>query len=521
VALAVLAAGCGGSSHRSSAANPTQPTGSKVSSAADKCTTDKAGGQLTFAVFSETRGLDPTVSTGSGTTGGTELQAIYDTLMRYDLATNTFVPRVATSLTPNADYSQWTIKLRPGVKFGDGNPLTTEAVKKSIARHQDPANHSVVLSDTSHITNMQTVDDLTMVFTLDGPWGTFPSVLADLGGMVVDTTVLDRMGKDAFNKNPRGAGVGPFEIARWAPGEEIAMEPKKDYWGGPVCIQTLRFIHAPTEDDTYSKLKLGEVQAAYTRDPRVAARTKADGLSHYSEAVGLGDVALINDGLHNPVTADVRLRQAIAAAIDPRVIDTRVNAGQGLPTSAILPKDSPIYGGVDGPAYDPQKAKQLVQEVKSGGWNGKLNVVCPNTNDEGLVIQALLQAVGIDAALASLPRAEHVRRTTITGEYDVACGGPSVSVSSPITRLDRYFGPTNTFTGFRNDEFNAALKVVKAAGTTTQMKAAMSNLQQVWNRTIPTAVVGAIETMIYWGKTVHGLEFNQNATAYFGGAYIK
>jgi peptide/nickel transport system substrate-binding protein len=368
---------------------------------------------------------------------------------------------------------------------------------------------------------MQVVDDLNMAFKLAEPWGTFPSVLADLGGMVVDTTVVDKMGKDAFNKAPVGAGVGAFEFVRWSPGEEIVMAPKKDYWGGPVCIQTLRFVHIPTEDGTYKALNLGEVQAAYTRDPQTVAKGKANNLGYYSEVVGLGNLVQINSSIHNPVTADVRIRQAVAAAVDPNVINDRVNAGKGIPTSNIMPKSSPIYGGVDGPAYDPTKAKQLVQEVKAGGWNGKLTIVCPNTNDEGIVIQAMLQAVGIDASLASLTQAAAIQRTVTAPDYDVGCGGPSISVSSPITRLDRYFGAKNTFTGFRDDGFNAALKQVKSAGTTDAMKAAMAKLQQVWNQTIPSMGVGAAETMIYWGKTVHGLQFNQNATVFFGSAYVK
>src|ERR1700730_3955260 len=283
--MALVAAACSSSGHPK-AAGPSQTSGT-TAPGQDKCTPDKAGGTLSFASLNETPGLDPTVSFGSGTFGGTELQALYDTLMRYDLASNKFVPWVAQSLTANSDYTQWTMKLRPGIKFGDGNPLTAQAVKASIARHQDPNNHSVVLSDTSQITDMQVVDDLTVMFKLAEPWGTFPSVLADLGGMSRGTTVIDKIGKSALNKARVGAGVGAFEFVRWSPGEELVMAAKKDYWGGPVCIQTLRFVHIPTEDGTYSALGLGEVQTAYTRDPQTVAKARAANLGSYSEGVGI------------------------------------------------------------------------------------------------------------------------------------------------------------------------------------------------------------------------------------------
>jgi peptide/nickel transport system substrate-binding protein len=135
--------------------------------------------------------------------------------------------------------------------------------------------------------------------------------------------------------------------------------------------------------------------------------------------------------------------------------------------------------------------------------------------------QAMLQAVGIDANLASLTPAAAAARTVTAPDYDVGCAGPSISVSSPVTRLDRFFGAKNTFTRFRDDAFNAALKQVKSAGTTAEMKAAMAKVQQVWDQTIPSVRVAATETMIYWSKTVHGLQFNQNATVFVGSAYIK
>jgi peptide/nickel transport system substrate-binding protein len=424
-------------------------------------------------------------------------------------------------MTPNADATQWTLKLRPGVKFGDGNPLTATAVKLSISRHQNPANHSTVLSDVSQITNMNVVDDLTLVFTLAAPWGTFPHVLADLGGMIVDTTVVDKMGETAFNKYPRGAGVGPFEIVSFTPGESIIMEPKKDYWGGPVCIQQLKFVPSQTPQATFDALKLGQIQAAYVRDPLLVSMEKAANLVAYREEVGLGSILQINSGYNNPPTADVRLRQALAYAIDPKVIDQRVNAGTGIPTPDIMPKDSSIYPGVGGLAYDPVKAKQLVQAVKASGWNGKLVIVCPNNNDTGIVLQAQLQAVGIDATLDSVSQTVAIQRTITNHDYDVGCGGPSVSVAAPIVRLDRYFGAKNTFTGFRNDAFNAALLQLKAATTTPAIKVALAQVQQVWNTTVPSVGLGASEITIGAYKTVHGLVFNENATVYFGGAYIQ
>src|SRR5690606_2516169 len=137
-----------------------------TSAGEDVCDASKVGGEATFAVFSETRGLDPVVSSGGGTTGASELMTLYDTLVRYDAESATFQPWVAESLEPNEDATEWTLKLRPNVRFGSGNPLTTDAVKASIARHGDPANRAVSAADVQQIEEMRIIDDLTMVFVL-------------------------------------------------------------------------------------------------------------------------------------------------------------------------------------------------------------------------------------------------------------------------------------------------------------------------------------------------------------------
>ena len=77
---------------------------------------------MTFAEFSEPPSLDPIVTTGNGTTGATEMAAVYDTLMRYDPDTGKYEPRTAESVTSSADSLEWTVKIRPGIKFSDDTP---------------------------------------------------------------------------------------------------------------------------------------------------------------------------------------------------------------------------------------------------------------------------------------------------------------------------------------------------------------------------------------------------------------
>jgi peptide/nickel transport system substrate-binding protein len=521
---ALVAAGCGGSSGKGAAQSPTTKASSTAGGTASKpevCTPDKAGGTATFGVFSETRGLDPVVSTGSGTTGAIELSALYDTLMRYNPDTAKFEPWLAESFEANSDSTQWTLKLRKGIKFGNGDPLTTAAVKTSIARFQDPKNNAGSIANVLQIADMRIVDDLTMVFQLKESWGTFPFVLADLPGMIINPNVLQQMGKDPFNTNPRGAGVGPYEVVRFAPGEEIRMQAKTDYWGGPVCIGTLRFVPIATDQTRYDALKKGELDAAFLRDPQIVAQAKAAGLGFHGEVVNLGTFLMMNNSFNKPASADVRVRQAAVLAVDPKVLDDRINAGKGLPTSAIIQKDSPISPGVDGPKVDTGRAAQLVKDAEAAGWNGSISLVCSNaTPDVGITIQAQLQAVGFKVALQQLTTPDLVKRVFVDHNFEFACSGASVGQASPVERLNRFFGPGNTLTGYSNPQWDAGLKELKAASTVPAIKQALAKLQQIWNDTVPSANLAAVENLIAWNKNVHGLVFNENYAFYFSKAYL-
>src|SRR5690242_9600218 len=160
-AVLLTATGCGGGTHNSPRAT-------------------KTGGTITMAAWSATKSLDPTGDAGTGNSGGAEVAALYDTLMRYNPDTGKYEPQTAESLTPNADFTQWTLKLRPNITFSDGTAYDSAAVVASIKRHVTKKSKS--LSLVAPITGYATPDALTVVFTLSFPWNAFPFALASAPG---------------------------------------------------------------------------------------------------------------------------------------------------------------------------------------------------------------------------------------------------------------------------------------------------------------------------------------------------
>lgn len=492
-----------------------------------ECPDDGGDERLTMGVYSETAGLDPTVSTGGGVTGATELSALYDTLMVYDDERQTWEPNVAESLEPNGDATEWTLTLRDGVRFGNGDPLTATAVKASVERHQSDQTAIRSRGLTAGIDRMDVVDDRTLIFHLADPWGSFPFLLAGEVGMIVNPAVVDELGPDEFNIKPVGGGVGPYEPVRFVPGEEIVMRAKDDYWGGPVCIDELRFVAIPSAEATYEAFRNGEIDAAFLRGPRVVEQAKADGVASHIELLNAGAVMLLNSGAggSHPATADVRIRRAIAAAIDPAQIDQRAYEGAGLPTTALFHPDSRYASDLDGPAYDPELAKRLVEEVEAeGSWDGSVTLACDSTwADEALSVAGQLESVGFQVesdVTASV--AARIQRVIVDHDYDIACWGMSLAEASPWTGLARHVETesASTRTGYSNPEMDAALADLKAAIEVDDQQAALARIQEIWNDTAPTIVTAAIEELIIWQDDVSGLDFNQETVALFDDASI-
>jgi peptide/nickel transport system substrate-binding protein len=517
----ILAAACGGDDDGGSGGDAQAATGD------GECTADRVGGTLTMGTFSETNGLDPVRVAGGGVSGETELTAVYDTLMRYDDESGEFVPQVAESLEPDADFSEWTLTLRPGVTFGNGDPLTTAAVQASIERHQDPQNRSTAASRAGTVAAMRIVDDLTMVFELTEPWATFPFLLAERPGMVVNPAVLAEIGPEALNTEPVGAGVGPFEPVRFAPGEEIVLEARDDYWGGPVCIEELRFVTNAGGRATYEAFRAGELDVAFLREPLVIDEARDDGVHEFTDLVDAGEVVLINNGVRgtDPPTSDVRLRRAIAHAVDPELIDQRVNEGTGLPTSGLIHPDSRYDSGSEGPEHDPERAEELVDQVRADGWDGSIRLLCDDTParvETAIALEAQLEAVGFEVdARHDITTQDLITTVVVDADFDLACWGDPVNEASPWATLARYRSDAgNNFGGYADAGMDAALDELRAAPAGGQVEA-LAAIQEIWNETVPTVELAASQQTIVWGERVHGLRFNQTTVVGFGDAYVE
>lgn len=479
-----------------------------------------SGGSIRMGTATQPTGLDPIQTTGAGTTGGNELAAIYDTLMQYNNEDGTYEPQVAESLEANETLDEWTLTLRDGVTFSNGDPLDAAAVIASIERYQGEDNKTPYRSLALYIESMEEVDDSTVRFTLVRPWASFPFLLANGGGMIVNTAVADEAG-EKFGTDPTGAGAGPYEFDSFASGESITLKAKDDYWAGDLCIDELVFQAMPEDKTRWDAFRNDELDVAFFRTPKLIAEAKDAGYGSLQSLNSASNTLLLNAGVgEKTITADSRVRQAVGYAVDVDALDQRLNEGTGLPAKAIV-ADASIYGGDLEPlSYDVDKAKALVDEVRSEGeWDGSVELTCDrNREDQALALQAQLNAAGFETEVDLQPDLNGlIDKVIVRQDFEMSCWGLNILDSGiwPTINNSLYSTSVANYGGLDDEAMDAALDELSQASTVEEIKSALVPVQEAWNDSMPSVPLEAINDGTFFQEDVLGLRPNNNGVTYF------
>lgn len=538
VSLTVAACTSSGSSSKNSQSNSaSQPaatsSASNTNTSADgSCNASRVGGSLTFAPTGLGTTLDPYTEPGGTSQSGPEELALYGSLLRFDESTNKFVGDIAAGITPNADASVWTLKLRPNVKFGNGDPMDAAAVKASIERDIDPKGTGAEKSEGGYVKAINVVDPQTVQFVLNGGYGYWPLELSAGGGtvgalgMIQDVKVVNQMGADKFGQDPSQGSAGPYEVESWNPPNQVVLKARPNWWGGTVCIQKLTYVTLNSIQARLDGMKNGDVQmATLSRDPVDTATATAE----YPNATTIDQGnSIVEFNQANPTLSDVVARQAIAYAIDPKVISARAFGGKALAgTGLVYPdKTAGIDQGTEGLPYNPTKAKQLVSQLKSEGKNLTFTLICANSPSSNvqaaIAVQSLLNAVGFKITVKPEGETQAISDVYINRNFSMWLGGQVGPLATEYASLYRFdsTNPGNPY-GMKDPAFDATLNTLRQAQNTTQLLSAMQAVQTEWNKVVPGVVYASDEPALIWTKNLHGLYFTRAITPYFDKAWIS
>lgn len=432
----------------------------------------KKGGSVSISTESDLPSLDPLAFASFNDRNAGLL--LYDTLLDIDPKGN-IIPGIAERIEASEDVMSFKLTLRKDVKFADGTPYDADAVVKNFKRIMDPKNRCRCVSDLSTIASVEATGPLEVTIRMKSPSAHFPGALADVAGMVVSPTALEKYGADFGN---HGIGAGPFKLKEWQRGAQVVFERNPLYWRHVPYLDEVVLRPMPDEQTRYASLKAGNLDVV----TNAAARDRVDAMQGKKfQLVNPGSLATnfvqINQGA--PDVSDVRVRRALAHAIDRVALNKAIN--RGLYKIANTPFGTGLFPHeqVDGyPDYDAAKAKQLVAEY---GKPIKIKLTlnaAPVSSLTGQALQQMWKKVGIETEIIPLEQVQLVR-TAAARDYQVMlyrwAGGPD-----PDKNVHQFFHSRGTMNrvNFKNPEMD---KLLDAGRATTDQAERLKIYRQVNN----------------------------------------
>ena len=311
------------------------------------------------------------------------------------------VPQLALGHETSPDGKTVTIRLRPGVKFHDGEPMDAEAVKFTLERHLKISG-SFRRPEISAIDTVDAVDPLTVKLNLKAPFAPLIAQLTDRSGMIVSPKAAREAG-DKFGQKPVCAG--PYRFVERVQQDRIVVERFPDYWDRDrVKIDRITYLPIPDSTVRLANLKAGQldlIERALATDIR---DIQSDRRLRLASQIDLGYMGMTvnvanGEGAKTPLGQDPRIRQALSLAIDRQALNEVVFNGSALPGNQWVSSQSPWFQtAYPVPARDLAKAKALITAagVKTPIAVDYMVPNNPETRQVAEVIQAMAQEAGFD-----------------------------------------------------------------------------------------------------------------------------
>ncbi|MEA2864388.1 MAG: peptide/nickel transport system substrate-binding protein [Bradyrhizobium sp.] len=345
--------------------------------------------------------------------------AFCDKLFDIDEKLN-IVPQLALSHETSADGKEMTIKLRPGVKFHDGEPFDAEAAKFSLERHLT-LQGSFRKPELATLDHVEVVDPLTVKLVLKTPFSPLIAQLTDRAGMMVSPKAAKEAG-DKFGLHPVCAG--PYKFVERVQQDRIVFEKFADYWNKDnIFIDRVVFLPIVDATVRLANLKSGgldlieRVLATDIKDVRADSRLKlatALELGYFGLTINIG-----KDKNKGPLSQSEKVRQALDLSIDREAINQVVFNGEFTPGNQWVSPEHPYYQkAFPVPKRDLAKAKALLKE-SGASLPVSVDLMVPKgAENEAVaqVMQAMAAEAGFDLKIRVIEFATSFKQAQ-AGEY--------------------------------------------------------------------------------------------------------
>jgi peptide/nickel transport system substrate-binding protein len=434
------------------------------------CTATGNAATLRIGLSADPDSLDPTTPRVWVTT--VVLNAICDKLIDVtpDLR---YVPQLATEWSWSQDGKALQLKLRPGVRFHDGEPLDAAAVKYSIDRHRTMRGSSYQAA-LSPIAGVDVVDDMTVRVNLSSPLsGPLLSRFVASAGMIVSPKAAEAAG-DKFGARPVCAG--PYRFVERVAQDHITLDRFTDYWDqSRVHIDRIVYRIMPDSTVRLANLRAGALDLIEQVPPSDLQTIAQDARVRAASATSLGHSRIyINVGRSDragaPLGRDARIRQAFNLTIDRDAINQVIFGGEYAPANSWIPPTSPLYlKQIPVARRDVARAKALL--AAAGEPHPRIELMLLNVPVQLQVaemIQAMAREAGFDLKLLALETATAVNAAD-KGNYEAALiGWPGfVDPDANIYSMLACGAPLN-YGGYCNREVDRLLDAARSRADTEE-----------------------------------------------------
>ena len=347
---------------------------------------------LTVGVTGEPANLDFTTTSGSAIPQ-VLMNNVYQGLVRAD-QDGEIVPQLAEEWTVSEDGTVYDFTLREGVTFSNGGEFTADDVKFSLERIATEWTTANIRMDV--LDHVEVIDDhhaRVVLKRASNQW------LLDMTGTVGQ--MFDEEGVDDLANT--AVGTGPYEVVERVQGDRITLEARDDYWGEAPAMETVTFRYFADAVASTNALQSGDVDLLYNMQaPDLVPQFEGDDQYQVLQGTSTGEILLALNNAEAPFD-DVRVRQAIAYALDEQAILDTAWAGYGELIGAFVPPTEPFYEDLtDEYPHDPERARQLLAEAGVENLTIDFDVPTrPYANAVAEVVISQLADVGITANIVS------------------------------------------------------------------------------------------------------------------------
>jgi peptide/nickel transport system substrate-binding protein len=394
------------------------------------------GGSLRVALEGEPPGLDPTTNPAA-IIDRVVYSNVFEGLVKFNQK-GEVVPALAKSWEVSEDGKIYTFNLHTGVKFHNGHPFTAADVKYTLDLARDPENKTKVHKEYyAEISDVKAVNDETVEITLKAVNSMF---LYDLARG--DSVILPEGMQPEMKTKP--VGTGPFKVEEWIKGDHVTLVKFDDYYrSGIPYLDEVIFKFIDTAPARNAALMAGDIDViGYIASPETAVEFEKDDRFKIHKGVTTGDVIMSTNNSKKPFN-DVRVRQAMAYAIDRKAIIEGAMFGYGTPIGSHMSPINPCYVDLTWMhPYDPEKAKQLLAEAGyPDGFEAviKLPSMYPYSVRSGEIIADLFKKVGIQLKIELIEWGQWIDRVYMNADYDLTVIGHVEAFDIGIYANPKYY----------------------------------------------------------------------------------